>query len=188
MHDYGPQLLGDRYPGWQQRWRAQLEGHRYWVGQTRHLCFPWNEPDRLLWNPVTQRAEIGWCVVPSELCLSNRIQPDSKSANVQIQGDTPGPLRPPDQVFYCEHKDQVVVGNLNTGEAFGLPDAAGQMWKAIVEHGNRESALGALLQHYDVSTLRLKGDLEAFVEDLSGRGLLEERFVPERSDSSQSQG
>ncbi len=188
LHDYGPQQSGDRYPGWQQRWLAKLEGHRYWAGQIRHLCLPWNEPDRLLWNPVTQRAEIGWRVVPPELCLGNRGQPYSNSVNVQIQHQPPGPLRPPDQVFFCRHNDQIVVGDLNTGGAFGLADVAGQMWNAIVEQGSCESALDELSQRYDVSASRLKVDLEAFVEDLSGRGLLEERFIPERSDSSQSQG
>ena len=76
------------------------------VGLARHLCFPWKETNRLLWNPVTERVEIAWHVVPPELCLENRIRPA-----VQIQVHVPlpagGPLRSPDHVFYCEspHRD-----------------------------------------------------------------------------------
>lgn len=176
LHDYGPEQMGDHYPAWQERWRERLQGRRYWVGLARHLCFPWKETNRLLWNPVTERVEIAWHVVPPELCLENRIRPA-----VQIQVHVPlpagGPLRSPDHVFYCEHEGGTVVGNLRIGEVIGLTGAGRQMWDAIVEQGTLEAATEVLLRHFDVPAETLKDDLSAFVKDLLARGFLEDGKV-----------
>ena len=32
----------------------------YWRGDTEPLAFPWNEPDRSIWNPAAERWEAAW--------------------------------------------------------------------------------------------------------------------------------
>ena len=92
LKDYGPEELKDEYPAWQERWHHRLEGSRYWVGQVDHVCFAWNEPDRVIWNPVTQQVETGWRVVPPELCLKNAPYLDSSRLQVRVQDEVIGPL------------------------------------------------------------------------------------------------
>jgi hypothetical protein len=43
------------------------------VGAAEALAFPWNEPDRAVWNPAAERWETAWRIVPPELCLKNRV-------------------------------------------------------------------------------------------------------------------
>ena len=51
------------------RWAQRLDGDRYGPGAFERIAFPWNEPDRLLWNPEAAGVELGWKLVPPELCL-----------------------------------------------------------------------------------------------------------------------
>lgn len=56
----------------------------YWSGDTEALAFPWNEPDRSVWNPNAQRWETAWRIVPPELCLKNRPRPGFEPIPVQV--------------------------------------------------------------------------------------------------------
>lgn len=174
LHDYGPERLGDEYSAWRERWLDRLDSPRYWVGQPDHVCFAWNEPDRFFWNPVTERVESGWRIVPPELCLKNRLAPGTEPIPVQVQPEGKGPLKPSEYVLFGEFEGQIVVGNLETGESFGLADVAADTWRAIVEYGNLEDVVDALLRDYDVDEATLRADLRAFVDDLLARGLLEQ--------------
>lgn len=176
LHDYAPEEMGDGYSKWKERWRGRLKGHRYWIGLVPHLCFPWSETDRLLWNPVKERAETAWHVVPPELCLENRV-PSAVRIRVQVPVPAVGPLKPPDHVFYCDQEGQIVVGEVRTGKAIGLTGAGSQMWRSLVEQGTCEAASEVLLRHFEVEADKLKDDLSAFVRDLLERGLLEDARV-----------
>ncbi len=174
LYDSGPEQLKDRYPAWKERWRHHLKGHRYWVGLCEHVCFAWNEPDRFLWNPASQQVEAGWRIVPPELCLKNRSHVSSSRLQVREQPEAAGPLGPPSGVFYCEYQGHTVVGNLKTGETIGLDGVGADIWWAIVEQGNRESVLQALLSDYEVDRETMEVDFRAFLDDLLARGLLQD--------------
>ena len=172
LHDYGQTRWGEEYPAWRERQLALLGQGRYWVGQTEHLCFPWNEPDRQVFNPATGKLEPGWRIVPPELCLKNRLPPGVEPIPVQVQPEGKGPLKPSERVVFGDLGDEIVVGDLESRKTFGLRDSAAEMWRAIVEYGNLEDAAGALTELYAVGEAILRADLRAFADDLLARGLL----------------
>ena len=72
LTDRARTLEGDGYVQWRERWSQREPGAVFFVGQTEHVCFPWNEPDIAVWNPVLERIERAWRLVPPELCLKHR--------------------------------------------------------------------------------------------------------------------
>ena len=172
LKDYAPKHLQEEYPAWQARWLTRMGESGYWVGQPDHICFPWNEPDITQWNPVTEREERSWYFVPPELCLKNRPGRGVKPAEVQIQAEGKGPLRPSAQVLFTDLGGQIVLGHLETEESFVLDDVAADMWRAVVTHGNENEAVTSLVSDYDVDRATLRADLHAFVAELAASGLL----------------
>ena len=170
LHDHAPERLGDGYDAWRERWRQRAGDQSYWIGQTEHVCFPWNEPDVTVWNRVTEREELGWRLLPPEYCLKNRIDPERVS--VQRQPQANGPLRPADRILYGTFEDQLAVCDTSTEEVFQLSDVAASMWQALVEHGSLEAATDALAEEYDVDKTTLADDLRTFADDLIARGML----------------
>jgi hypothetical protein len=173
LQDYAPEYQGDEYSAWRKRWMARMDPYGYWVGQTEHVCFAWNEPDSSIWNPVTNREETGWRFVPPELCLKNRPAPGAKPIPVQVQPRGKGPLKPSSHVLFGELEGQIVVGDLKVEESFMLSDVGADMWQAVVKYGNLEDVAETLLKDYDVDSVALQADLRDFVDDLLCRGLLE---------------
>lgn len=149
-----------------------MDSRGYWVGQLDHVCFAWNEPDIGIWNPVTEREESGWRLVPPELCLKNRLAPGAEPVQVQVQPGGKGPLKPSSHVLFGELEEQLLVGDLQTGEGFALESVGADMWRSIVEYGNPDEAADALLRDYEVDGPTLRADLREFVENLLSRGLL----------------
>lgn len=150
----------------------RLQGTRYWAGRTDHLCTPWSEPDRGFRNAVTEQWETGWAIVPPELCLKNRPPRGSRPIPVFEQPAGRGPLRPSERVIFGAFEGQVVIGNLATGESFGLAEVAAAMWQGIVRLGNLGEVAAALGREYEVDAATLRADLQAFADDLLARGLL----------------
>ncbi|UCF83252.1 MAG: PqqD family peptide modification chaperone [Desulfobacteraceae bacterium] len=173
LRDHAHEGLGDGHHAWRERWLAGSDNPRYWFGQTDYVCFAWNEPDMIFWNPVTEREERGWRVIPPELCLKNRSESGTHSISVQVQPEGKGPLKPSANVLFGELEGQIVVGNVESGTCFSLNGVAADIWRAIVEHGNLEDVTGTLLRDYDVDEAVLRSDLNAFVAQLLDRGLLE---------------
>lgn len=173
LTDHGPRRIGGTYPQKQEHWRESLGNRRYWVGQTDHICFPWKEPDRTIWNAETEQIETAWHILPPEFCLSNR-SIDLAYPSLQVQPKGPGPLRPSSDVIFGQFQEQIVIGNLKTKASFGLSDAAAAMWQAILRFGNLEQAAAELATTYKVSQAVLQKDLHAFTEKLLARGLLEQ--------------
>jgi len=174
LHDHAAESLGAEYPDWREHWLARLGvDSGYWLGQPDHLCFPWNEPDVSVWNPVTQKIERGWRIVPPELCLKNRPALGTEPIPVQIQPEGVGSLRPSERVLFAEFEGSIVVGNMETKANFTLAGVAADMWRAVVEHGDLDEAVFSLSQEYDVDQSTLRADLGGFVKDLLGLDLLE---------------
>lgn len=173
LHDYEPESSDDEYPAWREHWIERLSAPRYWIGQTEHVCFPWNEPDRLIWNPVAEQVETAWHIVPSELCLKNRLPGGAMPVSVQVQPEGKSPLKPSAATIFGEFDNAFILGNLKTGKSFRLEGIAADMWRAIVAYGNPEDVVVALLKTYEVELDRLRTDLETFITRLCAQGLLE---------------
>jgi hypothetical protein len=175
LEDHAPGIHGEGYTAWRERWLARMDYGGYWVGHPDHVCFAWNEPDTSIWNPVTEKEEAGWRLVPPELCLKNRPEPAEGHAPIQFQPEGKGPIRPSSRVLFGELEGGVVIGDLEGGECFGLDGVGADMWRCIVEFGDRERAGDEILKAYDVDEVTLRGDLDGFVDELISRGILEER-------------
>ncbi|RAM51553.1 MAG: hypothetical protein C6Y22_10845 [Hapalosiphonaceae cyanobacterium JJU2] len=172
IHDYAPEDLGDSYPDWYAHCLTQLNGIRYWVGKTDNICFSWNEPDRFVWNPVTETIEGSWLLIPPEICLKNRLKTAKEAPIIQMQPESKGLIQPGLQVIFGEYEGQIVIGNLATQESFYLTGVAADIWQAIIEYGEIEKVITSLLEDYDIEEAILRCDVETFVNDLYTQNLL----------------
>jgi Coenzyme PQQ synthesis protein D (PqqD) len=153
----------------------EIPGDRYWSGEVEALCFPWNEPDRTFWNPVSERWELAWRIVPPELCLKNHPAPGTEPIPIQIQPEGKGPLRPSERALFAEIDGSVILFDLETGQGFHLGGAGSDLWRSIVRLGDLDAAVAALVPEYDVPEETLRLDARRFADDLLARGLLEAR-------------
>jgi hypothetical protein len=151
-----------------EHWRQRLEGQRYGPGTGARIAFPWNEPDRLVWNPDTGEVELGWKLVPPERCLKQR----GVRSRVQVQPRGQGPWRPPSTVLFAEHRGETVILRIDTGKVFRLQGTARAMWRALLQGGDPETASRLLLTRYRVTEETLAADLDKFLRTLRERGLL----------------
>jgi hypothetical protein len=161
-------------PEHEQRRRERIErGECYWIGSTEALCFPWNEPDRSFWNPITGRQEKAWKIVPPEFCSKNHPAPGITPVPVQIQPEGKGPLRPSARAVFGDLAGRIALCDLETGRCFGLEGVAAELWRALLVHGHPEAVASALQAEYDVPGEVFREDTRNFFEDLEARGLIE---------------
>lgn len=172
LRDHAPERLGDQYAQWRENWLHRSGNRCYWVGQPDYICFAWNEPDITFWNPVTAQEESAWRFVPPELCLKNRPARGTEPISVQAQPEGKGPLKPAAHVLFGDLGDQIVIGNVKTGQSYVIQAVAAAMWRAIIAHGNLEDAAQALWQEYDVHAATLHADLRMFTTELRAQDLL----------------
>ncbi|MBU7583781.1 MAG: PqqD family protein [Nostoc sp. TH1S01] len=172
LPDYGEEDLGEHYQTWKQQSFSQLSGSRYWVGKTDSLCFSWNEPDRFFWNPISQKMQGGWRFLPPEICQKNRLKSPVNPPSIQVQNEGNGNIQPGLQVIYGEYGEEIIIGNLETQASFELNGVAADIWKFLVEYGNVEQIVTALLNIYEVDEDDLRTDVHSFINQLNNQGLL----------------
>jgi hypothetical protein len=172
LDDFAPEIMGDGYEGWRERWMRRADGACYWTGRPEHVCFPWAEPDFTVWNPVAGREERGWYVVPPSAVLKNRSAGVDGEARVQVQPPSSGPIRVADRTFHGEVDGDVVAANLDTEGVVRLTDVAADIWRVLARSGSLDDAVRALGERFDADPGVLRADAEAVVEDLMQRGLL----------------
>lgn len=78
----------------------------------------------------------------------------------------------PPGVMFRDLDGEAVLLELQTGRYYGLNETGTRMWTLLLEHGRLEPILGVLLDEYEVTEDRLKGELLNFVETLASRRLL----------------
>lgn len=154
---------------YRERWRARFGDDRYWTGLPEYICFAWNEPDRPFWNHVTGKVECGWTLLPHEFCLKN----GPPQIPVFVQPEAQGPIRPADHVMFLMDEDSVVIGDLYSKESYHLDGVGADMWRGVIEFGDRELIMKNIQEKYEVDEGSLREDLEAFLAELIGKGILE---------------
>jgi hypothetical protein len=169
LYDHGPKAMGSNYTAWQIQNQALLAGHRYWLGLPDYICFPWNEPDHLLWNPLTTALEQSWHILPPTACLKNRPS-DGSTLPIQIQPTAQGWLQPTEQIAFGELGGQVLIGYLPTGETFGLSGKAAAFWRVILCSEGLEDAIAQLAQQYPAHNLH--AELTGLIEQLINQQIL----------------
>jgi len=173
LRDEGPERLGGGWDEARERWRERLGASRVWLGDCERIAFPWNEPDRLVWNPEAREVELGWKLVPPDLCLKRGARQAEEAARprIQVQPRGAGPWRPTPEVLFACRRGETLVHRLDTGELFRLPGTAHAMWWALVRGGDAAAALHLLLARYHVAEETLAADLARFLGTLEERGL-----------------
>jgi Coenzyme PQQ synthesis protein D (PqqD) len=172
LHDYAPEKLGDGYGAWHEKGMKSGKDC-YWMGLPDYLCFAWNEPDTKIWYPGAERVETGWRVAPPSLCLKNRFPPGTPPPRLQIQPEAKGPLRPSAHAIAGELDGQTIVAHTLTNTAVALSEVAGDMWRSIIRRGNVETVVEDLLGRYEIDEATARRELDAFLEDLRSRDLLQ---------------
>jgi len=169
LADYSDEIEGGK-EAYNERWNIRFGDDRYWIGLPEYICFAWNEPDRPFWNHVSGKIECGWTILPHEYCLKNgppRIQ-------IYIQPDAQGPIKPTDHVIFMMDGDSVFIGNLDSKESYHLDGVGADIWWGIIECGNRQGVMKRIQEKYEINEESLREDVDAFLRDLIGMGILEQ--------------
>jgi hypothetical protein len=171
LHDHGPETLADGFAEAHSRWVARLGCQRYWIGYCERLCFPWNEPERVIWNPTKADVEMAWKLVPPPYCF--KAGGTAAKLDIQIQPSSHGRLRPSPAVLFGRWNRETVVARIDSGEVLLLPGSADAMWWALVKTGDLTAAHRELISRYEIDAETLRTDLSNFLEALLQRDLME---------------
>lgn len=166
---------------WRRRWRDRLGG-RYWVGRLEHVCFPWTEPDRVVWDAAAGEPARSFRVVPPELCSKNRPPAGTSAIPVQMAPPARGPLAPAPDVVFARlpgtEEPVVALMALDRGAGLRLEGPAADLWLAVLERGTVEAALERVAERWQVDHRRLEEDLRPVAEALLQRGFLTQASSP----------
>jgi hypothetical protein len=170
LKDLAPEIYPtqEAYDDWQQRWLARSKAKFYWIGLPELVIFPWNEPDRPVWNPETKRVEDNWRLASPDRCLKNW-----GKLGLPPRLGTKATVRIPDQVAYTIQQVDVTLYNLADETVYGLGGPTADIWRGLAAYGDLTATRDYLLDLYDVSPERLTADIQSLVETLLAKGLLE---------------
>jgi len=68
---------------------------------------------------------------------------------------------------------EAVLLDLASGTYFGLDEVGTRIWQLLGEHGSDEPVVAALLDEYDIDEARIRADLDRWVGELHGKGLVQ---------------
>jgi hypothetical protein len=128
LADHAPDR--EDYADWHRRWTDRSVG-TYWIGDPDHVCYPWNEPDALVWNEVRAVAEPGWRVVPPSWCLKNRAT--ARPGDVQVCEPPAGASRPAESLIWARVDEGVLLAGAELGPPVLLREDAGRTWLTFVQ-------------------------------------------------------
>lgn len=158
---------------WQERWQERVGDIRYWIGISELVIFPWNEPDRPIWNPETNQVEDNWRLASPDRCLKNW-----GKLGLPPRQETNPTVRIPDQVAYTINQDDITLCNLDDETVYGLNSTAADIWRALAAYGDLAAAKDYLLELYDVDEAQLTADIHSLTDTLLAKGLLEPVNAP----------
>jgi hypothetical protein len=78
-----------------------------------------------------------------------------------------------DAVAWREVDGEVIALGLETSTYFGTNSSGSLLWKRLAEGTTRAELVGELVATFGLEPSRTQADVDAFVDDLRGRGLLE---------------
>jgi len=140
----------------------------YWNGLTEYLCFAWNEPSFVFFNPVTKNVEGNWTIFPHEVCLKN----GPVRIPVSVKQDTMMEFCVAGDVVTIHSDNSVMIENLVTHDRFIAKGIAAEMWNALMEYGTQEALLSKFLHEYAIDRITLKKDISDFIKNLISREIL----------------
>ena len=78
-----------------------------------------------------------------------------------------------DDILFRELDGESVILNMNNENYYGLDEVGTQMWNVLTSSPSIQFAMENLLQEYDVPEDRLRKDLNALIEQLIDKGMLQ---------------
>lgn len=170
LKDLAPEVYptAKAYNAWQKRWQARSKSKLFWIGLPELVIFPWNEPDRPVWNPNTSRVEDTWRLASPDRCLKNWGKLD-----MPPRLGTKATVRVPDQVAFAIQPDDVTLCNLEDGAVYGLGGSSAAIWRGLAAYGDIAATRDYLMELYVVDAERVTADIQSLVEALLAKGLLE---------------
>ncbi len=81
-------------------------------------------------------------------------------------------ITPAPDVISQEVSGETVLLNLDSEHYFGLDEVGTRVWQLIRETGDVQAIYRTMLAEYDVSEERLRSDLDALLEEITGLGLV----------------
>ena len=81
-------------------------------------------------------------------------------------------ISPAPDVISQEVSGETVLLNLESEHYFGLDEVGTRVWQLIQETGDVQVIYRTMLAEYEVSEERLRGDLDALLEEIAGLGLV----------------
>jgi Coenzyme PQQ synthesis protein D (PqqD) len=84
----------------------------------------------------------------------------------------PAGVRIAPAIVFQEVEGEVVLLDLEADRYYSLDEVGTRCWQLLVEHGDWESVVAAMLAEFDVEEATLRSDLAAFRERLQGAGLV----------------
>ena len=78
----------------------------------------------------------------------------------------------PEAVVWREVDGEVIALGLESSRYFGTNQAGAVLWKRLAEGATREQLIDELVAAFGLETSRAETDVDAFVSELRGRGLL----------------
>ena len=85
------------------------------------------------------------------------------------------PLRLAEHAHYVRIDDQVVVADMRTGHYLGLDGVGARVWDLIDMGASGRAIAASLFDEFEVSKTLLERDLQALLQDLLRRRLIEYR-------------
>jgi hypothetical protein len=77
-------------------------------------------------------------------------------------------------VLFQDLDGETILLHLEAERYYGLDDVGSRIWQLIVEHGNLEAVVTAMLAEFDVEEPVLRADLAEFIAKLRAARLLSE--------------
>ena len=65
-----------------------------------------------------------------------------------------------------------VLMDMKSGKYLGLDPVASTVWESLAEHGDLDRAAHDVCQSFEVELERARADVEAWVEEMVGKGVL----------------
>jgi hypothetical protein len=91
---------------------------------------------------------------------------------IVLSSELPSSVSIPESVLWQEVGDEIVLLDVDGGAYHGLNEVGSRIWRALEEHADVTSAYEYLCAIYEVDPLRLRKDLDEFIQRLVEMGLL----------------
>ena len=157
---------------WQVNAPNLIQADQYWTGQPDYICFPWNEPDQLIWNSSHQLMEKAWRIVPQEQCLKNRPLRETNNIPVHTQYVNQGEVQSHEDVIWITQNTSVMIAHINGGDCLNLKGETAEIWRSLMKNSNLKDVVIAISHKFQISSKKSQFLVLKVIERLESHQLI----------------